>query len=248
MYGDAISSSIVGYQQVTIPSGYTIMTPTFKNVDETEFDLTSVTPLRNDGDVFGTGLTTRCNGVIKVNKINSIGNYTETYSYYYMTGKIGWYDNDGNAVEAGTVVFENGEAMLVNNQYKNTSVLFQVSGAVDLVNQNIIPSGYSLFGNNTPVTINLSAVEVCKNDGEVFGTALTTRCNGVIKVNKINSVGNYTDTYSYYYMSGKIGWYDNDGNQVSGDTVTLTPGEALLVNNNYKGVSVMFKLPSPISK
>ena len=242
------SANIVGYQQVTIPAGYTIMTPTFQNVDATSFDLTAVIPLRNDGSVFGTDRTTRCNGAITIQKMSDSGNYTAAYSYYYMEGKIGWYDGSDTAVTAGSVTFSDGEAMLVNNQYKNTSVLFQVSGAVNLINQNIVPAGYSLFGNSTPVTVNLSAVEMRKNDGEVFGTDRATRCNGAITIQKITTGGNYSTAYSYYYMDGKIGWYDGEGTKVENDSVTLTPGEAFLVNNQYKGVAVMIVLPSPITE
>ena len=222
------------------------MTPTFKNIDETSFDLTDVIPLRNDGEVFGTAMATRCNGAIKINKINAAGNYTTTYSYFYTSSKIGWYAGD-DAVEKGAVQFSSGEAMLVNNGYKGVSVLFRVAGAVDLINKNLVPAGYSLFGNSTPTSIDLTNVEMLNNEGEVFGTSMATRCNGAIKINKISDAGNYTTTYSYFYTSGKQGWYAGD-DAVTAGSVTFEPGEAFLINNGYKGVSVMMKLPSPISE
>ncbi len=244
-----VTSGIVGYQQITVISGYSLFTPTFKNVDNTSFNLADVQPLRNDGSAFGTGLSTRCNGVIKVNKISAEGNYTTTYSYYETSAYLGWYDNNMVKVTADNPVsFSDGEAILVNNQYKGLPVRFQVSGAVDLVNKNLIPTGNGLFGNNTPVTINLADVVVLNKDGESFGTSFSTRCNGVVKVNKISAEGNYTTTYSYYETSTYLGWYDNNMTKVVGNAITIAPGEALLVNNQYKGQAVYFKLPSPVSE
>ena len=243
-----VTSGIVGYQQITVISGYSIFTPTFKNVDNTSFSLEDIQPLRNDGSEFGTSMSTRCNGAIKINKISSEGNYTATYSYYETAARKGWYDNSGNKIETETVLFTDGEAMLVNNQYKGVTVLFQVSGAVDLVNKNLVPTGYSLFGNNTPVTINLADVTVLNQNGEPFGTTMSTRCNGAVKINKVGTEGNYTTTYSYYETSTRLGWYDNNGTKVTGSDITLLPGEALLVNNQYKGQTVYIKLPSPVAE
>ena len=165
-----------------------------------------------------------------------------------MTGKIGWYSNDGVKVEGeNDVDLSNGEAILVNNMYKSMPVLFQVSGEVDLVCKNAVPAGYALFGNSTPVSIKLSEVVVLHQDGEEFGTSGSRRCNGAVKINKINTEGNYTDTYSYYTMSGKLGWYKNDGTKIEGENeVEFEPGEAFLVNNMYKNMPVILSLPTPL--
>ena len=210
-------------------SGNSLFTPIFKSVSNASFNLTDIQPRKSDTTEFGTGGSTRCNGAIKINKISSDGNYTATYSYYETPARLGWYDNSGNQVTSeNPVTFSDGEAMLVNNQYKNLPVTFQVSGEVDLINKNLIPAGNGLFGNNTPVEINLANIVVLNQDGNAFGTAGATRCNGAVKVNKISAEGNYTTTYSYYETPARLGWYDNSGIQVTTENpVTLAAGEAL---------------------
>ena len=232
---------------MTVASGYNIFTPTFKDLAAgTTFDLTDIEPLHQDGDEFGTSGSRRCNGVIEVNKINSLGNYTTAYAYFTLANKLGWYTNDGTKVNPGEVLLNNGEAILVNNQYKGQPVIFRVSGEVDFICINNIPSGYALYGNSTPVTINLSDIVMLHQDGEEFGTSGSRRCNGVIEINKISSVGNYTTAYAYFTLANKLGWYTNDGTKIEGDAVTFMPGEAFLINNQYKGQPVLIKLPTPI--
>ena len=234
----------MGYQNITVTSGFSIFAPTFKDVTAETYDLTDILPLHQDGDEFGTSGSRRCNGAIKINKINSTGNYTTTYSFYTMPAKSGWYDGD-TKVEAGDVVLTKGEAILVNNLYKSMPVLFRVSGEVDLVPTNVIPAGFALYGNSTPVTVNLSAIAMLHQDGDPFGKSGARRCNGAIKINKISTGGNYTTTYSFYTMPTKSGWYDGD-TKIEGDAVTFAPGEAFLINNLYKSMPVLIKLPSAV--
>jgi len=179
-----------------------------------------------------------------INKISSSGNYTTAYSYYETPAKTGWYNGD-TKVEAGDVVLTKGEAILVNNQYKGLPVLFRVSGEVDLIPTNVVPAGFALYGNSTPVTVNLSAIAMLHQDGEPFGTSGARRCNGAIMVNKISTGGNYTTAYSYYETPAKTGWYDGD-TKIEGNAVTFAPGEAFLINNQYKGLPVLIKLPPAV--
>jgi hypothetical protein len=255
MYGGAVataqaieSANTVGYQNIDIPSGYTIATATFKDVAGTGFKLSQIQPLHQDGNEFGTSGSRRCNGAIVVNKISADGNYTKAYSYFTLATKLGWYDNDGVKVEGeNDVDLVNGEAILVNNGYKDQPVLFRVAGEVDLVCLNNVPAGYALFGNSTPVTIKLSDIVMLHQDGEPFGTSGSRRCNGAIVINKISAEGNYTDAYSFFTLATKQGWYDNAGTKIEGENdVTFAPGEAFLINNGYKDQPVKIQLPVPI--
>ena len=143
------------------------------------------------------------------------------------------------------MVLNKGQAILVNNLYKSMPVLFRVAGSVDLVPTNVVPSGFALYGNSTPVTNNLSEIVMLHQDGEPFGTSGSRRCNGVITINKISTVGNYTTAYSYYETPAKMEWYNGD-TKIEGDAVTFAPGEAFLINNLYKGLPVLIKLPSVV--
>ena len=82
-------------------------------------------------------------------------------------------------------------------------------------------------------------------DGEPFGTSGSRRCNGAITISKISTVGNYTTPYSFYTMPTTSGWYDGD-TKIEGDAVTFEPGEAFIINNQYKGLPVLVKLPAVV--
>ena len=242
------SANIVGYQQITVASGYNIFTPTFKNIssESAAFDLTDIQPLHQDGNEFGTTMARRCNGAITINKINNAGNYTTSYSFFTLSNKQGWYAGE-TKINTGDVTLNIGEAILVYNGYKSQPVIFRVTGEVDLVCVNNVPSGYALYGNSTPTTINLSDIVVLHQDGNEFGTTMARRCNGAITINKISAAGNYTTAYSFFTLSNKQGWYAGE-TKIEGDSVTFKPGEAFLIYNGYKSQPIKIQLPKTITE
>jgi hypothetical protein len=104
---DAVeSANIVGYQQVTVPTGYSLFTVTFKNVNGEEYDLQNITPYQN-GAIYSV------NNKVIVQKMDTAGAYLQTYNY--RQGKGGWCKSLTYA-GTGVLVFSPGEAACINNQ------------------------------------------------------------------------------------------------------------------------------------
>ena len=169
VHADVNSANVVGYQNVQVRQGSSLITPTFKNINQNTMDILDIQVKMADGSDFDpTKPTTFCNGAVYLQKVSEEGNYLTAYKFYaYQTKsvtKMGWYKvgTDGSetpVTERGDCFFAKGEAALVNNSYKNNKVAvpvaFLVSGEVDIEATNIVPTGTSLFGNSTPVAIDI---------------------------------------------------------------------------------------------
>lgn len=208
------SSTTVGYQQVPVIPGFVLFTPTFKGVGSDGLSLSDIKIVKSDGTASAVM------GGVLAQKMDDTGAYLDTYSY--IEG-YGWY-----GAEAG-VTIKTGEAICVNNGQGET-VYFLVSGEVDMVNKNAVPTGFVLWGNSTPVEIDLSEVTIVKEDGSA------STVMGSVLAQKMDETGAYLDTYSY--IEG-YGWYGAEAG------VTLAPGESLCLNNG-SGETVYLKVPSPI--
>ena len=205
------SANIVGYQNVPVDTGFVLFTPTFKGIGG-EMPLSDIVIVAEDGSP-----STVMGGVL-VQKMDASGAYLDTYAYFEG---MGWIGADG-------VTIKPGEAICVNNAEANT-VYFRVSGEVDLVNKNKVGQGFVLWGNSTPVTVNLSDITIVDADGNELPIV------GEIAAQKMDASGAYLD--SYIYFAG-MGWMGADG-------ITLTPGESLCINNTGM-VDVFLKVPSPV--
>ena len=151
--------SNVGYQLIPVPSGYSLFTPTFKDVAQTSIDLTTIVLCDADGQELDNY------NEVGIQKMDDTGAYLDTYSY--ATG-FGW-NVDYESIAAGDVVFSLGEAVCVNNDSGDT-VYLRVAGEVDMVNQNAIGTGYVLWGNSTPVAIDMTAVGIVDENGDELDT------------------------------------------------------------------------------
>jgi hypothetical protein len=230
---DAVeSANIVGYQSVEIPTGFSLFTVTFENVDGGEYDLKNIKLLDENGAAIESS-----NGKVRIQKMDSTGAYLTGYPY--RTTRGGWCS--GNTLLAdGAVTFKSGEAFCVNNG-GDTKVQFQVSGSVTIAPQStsIAAGGFTLIGNMTPQTIDLKSIVPMKEDGSAIETS-----NGKIRVQKMATDGAYLTGYPYRTTRG--GWCS--GNTLLADgAVTLAPGESVCVNNG-EDFAIVFKFPSPISK
>lgn len=219
------SANIVGYQLIKVPVGYTLFTPTFEGVNG-ELDLTSIQICDENGAELSLI------NEVGVQKMDSAGAYFDLYGYCPDAG--GW-NLDFVAIETGDITFKNGETVCVAND-SGADVYFKVSGQVDLVNMNKIGTGFVLWGNSTPVKIDLTKVSVVDADGNELPLI------NEVGVQKMDSDGAYRDLYGFCPDAG--GWNLDFAAIEEGD-FTLEPGEAVCVANDY-GQEVYFKLPSPI--
>ena len=212
VFGAIESTNVVGYQQVPVTTGFVLFTPTFKGIGVDSMNLSDIKIVKADGSA------SEVMGSVAVQKMDSAGAYLD--SYLYFEG-IGWTDSDG-------VTIKTGEAICVNNDAGET-VYFRVAGQVDLENKNAVDSGFVLWGNSTPVTVDLEDVTIVKADGTA------SEVMGSVAAQKMDDTGAYLDAHLYFEG---IGWTDAAG-------ITLAPGESLCINND-SGETVYLKVPSPI--
>ena len=204
---------------------------------------------------------------VQIFVLDDAGNYGDTIAWFGKTLK-GWSKDDGaTAIANGEVTIGNGKGFAVYNNLKvnangveatknatASSLIFLVSGKVDLTCANVAVSGYSVNGNSTPVTIDLSAI-VPKTPA---GVTLTG--DNKIQIYLLDDAGNYGDTIAWF---GKTlqGWSMDDGaTKIATGTYMLPPGKGFAIYNNLKvnsnGVeatknatasSVVLQLPVPTS-
>jgi hypothetical protein len=221
------SANIVGYQQVTVPTGYSLFTVTFKNVDNGEYDLQNIVPYQN-GAIYAV------NNKVVVQKMDTAGAYLQTYNY--RQGKGGWCKSL-TFVGNGVVTFKDGEAMCVNNT-TGAPIQLQVSGQVSLEPWSYeIPTGYSLIGNMTPAEIDMQDIIPYDLNGQVIAV------NNKVVIQKMDSTGAYLQTYNY--RQGKGGWCKSLTYAGTG-VLVFAPGEAACINNQT-GAPIKLKFKSPIA-
>ena len=235
-------SNTVGYQNLPVGNGFSIFTPTFKSVSGSSVDLNSISFLQSDGTAFATsGKTGVCKGKLQIRKINADGSYATGYGWYSTLG--GWSNDGVTIIEDGTVTLADGEGFALNNILGSTC-LIRVSGEVELAPRNAVATGFSLMGNSTPCTIDLTRVSFLKGDGTAFATSGKTGvCKGKLQIQKINSDGSYAAGYGWYSTLG--GWSNDGATVVESGVVTLAAGEAFAINN-LLGEAAIMVLPSPV--
>ena len=185
--------------------------------------------VNSDGTDYAT------NNKIKICKISDGGEYSTIYNYRLSKG--GWCQG-ASPVNNGVVTFASGEGVALNNG-DVMSLFLQVSGEVALtpVSTEVPASAWKIIGNMTPKTVDIQDVipyigdKICSN-------------NNKVKICKINAAGEYGTIYNYRLSKG--GWCQGSG-LIDRGILTLTPGEAVAVNNGEVS-SIVLKFPSPLSE
>ena len=255
------SANVCGYQQVNVPAGYYVFTPTFKNIGaDQKFDIKTLKP------ILPAGAQVANNQKVSIFVLDAAGNYGASISWY---GKKEMWTIDGvNAIADGEVMVGAGQGIAVWNTVKvnettgaevakggvTTPIHFLVSGEVDLECRNLVPAGYMLNGNSTPVSINL------KNVTPRLPSGLAVANNQKVSVFKLDSAGNYEASISWY---GKSGMWTKDGtNPISDEEGVLAPGCGFAVWNTAKinaatgaevakggvATAIYLELPRPIER
>ena len=215
MFGDVTSANVVGYQQVSANTGYTMMSPTFLGVGNAEgCTLDDLTVTGNTGDT---------KGAFRLRLLDNTGSYSTTY-YWHNTaaGKFGWYRNAAGStkVDGSTVPIAAGRGVWCECATENMKL--QPAGQV---NESLVVfdcnSGYTAAGNCTPVDLTLEDLSVTGNVGDT---------KGVFRLRLLDNTGAYSTTYYWHNTAaGKLGWYRNaaGSTKVDGTTVPITAGRGL---------------------
>ncbi len=216
------SANVVGYQEVGVPSGFSMRTSTFKAINGSY----------KISDIVVTGAVGAGSDFIQ--KINADGTWGDLYYYYTMAGsgwlEDGWYLSDGATPVSDTDIINVGEAFMVTSA---GDISFTFAGAVMNTNPVIdVPAGFSMVGNPTPITVKISQIAVEGADGA-----------GSDFIQKINADGTWGDLYYYYTMAGsgwlEDGWYLSDGATPVSDDDVLAAGESVIVTSS-SGLTATF--------
>ena len=260
-----MESGVVGYQQIDVNNGYSFRTVTFKNITQTEFDLTEIVPLHADGTPFGESILDWCMGNVMVRKIDAEGAYGTPYSYYSLTDYgAGWSSDGGDTIIGKNVMkLKAGEGVIIycdcaDLEDNPQDAKLQVSGEVVLAPRAEYLPGYSFGGNFTPVAIDLTQIipqrwDADENKWVDFGESLFDWCMGNVMIRKINAEGAYGTPYSFYSLTDfGPGWSTDGGDTiVSANVLKFAPGEGFILYNDYADLeetplNVALKLPAPI--
>ena len=235
----------MGYQNITLGSGFSFFTPTFKAVAGGAIDIQNIKCLQTDGSEWKTSGkgATKCAGDVSVQKVDTTGRFGTVYSYYSTLTPVGWYSDNG-ATYAEGISFADGEGMIVQNTH-TVGASFQVSGEVNLNPGIVLANGFSFCGNFTPVTINIQDFACVQIDGSDWKTSGkgATKCAGDVSLQKVDSTGRFGTVYSYYSTLTPAGWYSDNGT-VYAEGVTFTAGEGFIVQNTHSvGAKLLPKAP-----
>ena len=253
-------ANIVGYSTITIPKGWSVFTPVFKNVDGKTLTLAQIEVRNQYGQKFdnifpedwegpgeyGEEADHYCDGDVKCCKLKSGNKCIVDATMGYTS-----FDDEGWGTRKTTQLVS-GEGVLVNNQM-DTPVTFFVSGEVELVPGYLIAKGWTVYGNNTPVDLTLADIRVCNQYGKEFdnifpedwkgpgeyGEDADHYCGGDVKCCKLKSGTKCIVDATMSYTS-----FDDEGWGVR-KTTPLKAGEALLFNNQME-TPVFIKVKSPI--
>ena len=159
-------------------------------------------------------------------KINANGTWGDTYYYLTEDGmgvSDGWYkDGFGDEAVTDKDTISIGEAVIVTAGAEFTMTVSGqvVSGRATV----LVPSGFSIVGNPTPIEAKIGNIDVVGAEG-----------GGSDYAQKINADGTWGDTYYYLTEDGmgvSDGWYkDGFGDEpISGNDV-LAPGESMIFSS-----------------
>ena len=132
------SANVVGYQTKEVGvTGFTLITPTFKNVDNSVLTLANL------------------NGTFEFfDSIQTLDGIGETLDEYFYLGD-GWYDGEQNP--CNNVPIAEGTSILFNSQ-GTSSITFSGTVNPDATSVTCATSGFTAVGNSAPTDIKLSEI------------------------------------------------------------------------------------------
>ena len=220
---DAISSDVVGYAQAGLRSGFKAAGAQFNPVAGGQYDLVNLT-------VTGYDKEDGTDGDVSVQTLDATGNMIDQYFWVDVTDGddvvYGWFDNNGDQVEAGTVTFAVGDGLWVD-AVDNTFGLQSAGSVLSEDYAVVLRAGFKMVANSTPVAVDLTEITVTGYDADE-GT------DGDVSVQTLDSTGNMIDQYFWVDVTDGddvvYGWFDNNGDQVEAENVMVEAGAALWVD------------------
>ena len=208
MAADIVSSDIVGYQNKTVTTGFSLQTPTFTDIGVDSYDLANFKFVDGAGD-----------GTETIQVLDASGVNNETWAWLTAANSgmpDGWYDFNTWAPIVASIVPGDGYLMNVS-----ADVDVQFAGQVKKGKTTVtIPAGFFIAGNCTPSPVSIQSLKLVNAAGDGTET---------IQVLDATGVNNETWAWLTEANSGlPDGWYDF--NTWEPIVATIAPGEAFLMN------------------
>ena len=238
---DVTSANIVGYNTTELSKNFYAGGASFVTIGEDGFKFSDI-------KLQGVGASAVVPGSITIQTLDDGGNKDKIWKYYQNVksgawkGKLGWFDEDGEQMTiehdytfpAGTGLWIKGLA----------GASLQMSGEVFVGELTItLNKNFALLCNPFPCEITLA-----KNI-ELGGVSETAIVPGSISIQTLDDGGNKDKIWKYYQnvksgaWKGKLGWFDEDGNQITEDNdATFPAGKGLWVKG-LAGATLTFKSP-----
>ena len=182
---------------------------------------------------------------------------TYRFSTAGRSAMIGWHDTVNPTKTVGAdVKLTDGEGVLITNT-QGEDIQLQFAGEVEIAPLSFaVPfvvgkSGYAILGNFTPAPIAIRDIKVLNKDKIPFD-GKDYKSADLITIQKIygdNTIVSDATTYRFSTAgrSAMIGWHDTvNPTKTVEATVTLDPGEAVLVTNT-QGEPVYFQFKNPLT-
>lgn len=216
-----VNANNVGYQENTVPEGYSMITPTFVNVSGGDYAIDNLILIGVD-DTKAT--------VQVVNKDGTWGTRGVWFNAYEEL-PAGWF-TDASGETPADIMLEPGQAVFFKTTEKGAS--FQTAGQVaeDITIE--LPVGYSMIGNSTPLEMPIDSLTLIGVDD----TKAT--------VQVVNADGSWGARGVWFnaYEELPSGWFtDASGETPAG--IVLAPGQSVFFKTTETGAKAI--VPTALS-
>ena len=221
-FGELASANIVGYQANAVPTGYSMVTPSFVNVDGTDYNI----------DNFLLNGVADGNATVQV--VNPDGSWGTQGFWFNAYGDLpaGWFADSLGTTPAG-ITLKPGQAVFFYTTDSGASA--QSAGQVPGVITLELATGYSMIGN-------ASAVPVAIDDITLNGVA-----DGNATVQVVNPDGSWGTQGFWFNAYGDLpaGWFADSLGTTPAD-ITLAPGQSVFFYTTDTAAEVV--IPSALAE
>ena len=216
------SANIVGYQANAVAKGCSMITPSFVNVDGTDYAI----------DNFLLNGVADCDATVQV--VNSDGSWGANGVWFnaYEDLPAGWF-TDMTGMTAANISLKPGQAVFFYTAAEGATA--QSAGQVPGVITMDVAKGCSMIGN-------ASAVPVAIDDIKLIGVA---DCDATVQV--VNPDGSWGANGVWFneYEGLPSGWF-TDASGMTAANITLEPGQSVFFYTAASGAKVV--IPSALAK
>ena len=229
---EAISSDIVGYQQIENQQGNTLQVATFNAVSGEGYDLQDIKP---------AGATVLGGGETAIQTLNA--DRTTAKKFFWLTddewgtdnGEDGWFENPADTEELADYTFGPGEGFIFSSQNGTATVTY--AGAVKYPVALNVQQGNTLCGNFWPTTMGVQ---------QITPAGATVLGGGETAIQTLNA--DRTTAKKFFWLTddewgtdnGEDGWFENPADTEELADYTFEPSEGYIFSSQNGTATLNF--------